>query len=90
MRQARTMRRFRPGPQRVLDRRKKITAPIGGKRRGVERAIDMRWSGKPWDSIVSELGHPTISIQARIWKHLYLIGMLDRQTVESIASLSAT
>jgi hypothetical protein len=50
----------------------------------IERAIDLRWAGKSWTSIAIELDHPQQSIQARIWKYLYLIGMLDRQTAESI------
>lgn len=50
----------------------------------IERAIDQRWAGRTWTSIAAELGYCIQAVQTRIWKHLYLIGMLNRETVESI------
>jgi hypothetical protein len=50
----------------------------------IERAIDMRWAGRPWGAIVAELGFTQQAIQTRIWGYLYEIGMLNTETVESI------
>jgi len=50
----------------------------------IERAIDLRWAGKPWNSISRKLGHSQQALQNHIWKHLYKIGMLNTETVESI------
>jgi len=50
----------------------------------IERAIDMRWAGKSWITVAAEIGYCQQTIQSRIWKHLYQIGMLTLDVVESI------
>jgi hypothetical protein len=51
----------------------------------IERAIDLRWQGKSWQSVARILKVKFYQqIQVRIFKHLMDVGLLDFKTVTSI------
>jgi hypothetical protein len=49
-----------------------------------KRAMEMRVAGQTWKNTAKLLGHPTQSLQRRIWDFLHGNGILTRQLVVRI------
>lgn len=50
----------------------------------VETAISQRLSGATWTLVRQLIGFPVQSIQARMWKYLFVHGALNRETVDQL------